>query len=409
MTNSEFILRLAEYAAQVPNVTTAQIKQYAEIVLKCLEKEQILLFPALGKLFAVKTDERITENPISHKRVLLPPRIEIVFESDTALSVEDCAETISTLNVEGTEEKNILLFFSTLVEVLFIDRYLKINGWGTFKLIEDRQQQATNPTISFHSEIEWQKRLNKPFEHFESIVLNDGVSFEEEEEKKEEEPAPSIPQENTPTNIEENNTTLSPHDEEVTNEVTDIATKEVEDIPAHRVSPISHVQENKKNKWCALLFAGIIGFGLGSICTWLFVNQKNTTSESIHKTTPQQEVYKNINSTSPAPNVQPIEQDSTTRTDTIVAPTPSEESKEKTAQINTPVKSEMPTDIVYVIVGELTKHTLQKGETMAKLAQKYYGNRFLWNYIARYNTQLKDPDNVPVGEVLKIPQLQPKK
>ncbi|MDY3913480.1 MAG: HU family DNA-binding protein [Phocaeicola sp.] len=405
MTNSEFILRLAEYAAQVPNVTTAQIKQYAEIVLKCLEKEQILLFPALGKLFAVKTDERITENPISHKRVLLPPRIEIVFESDTTLSVEDCAETISTLNVEGTEKKNILLFFSTLVEVLFIDRYLKINGWGTFKLIEDRQQQATNPTISFHSEIEWQKRLNKPFEHFESVVLNDGVSFEEE---KIEEPFPPITRESTPVSVEENETTSSTYEEESVNEAT--TTHQIEEIASSMATPIPITQENKKNKWCTLLLAGIIGFGLGAMCTWLFLSPRETTSKNTLRSTPQQEVRKNIKSTSPTPNVQPIEQDSTTTlTDTIVAPTPSEESKEGIVQIKTPVKSEMPTDIVYVIVGELTKHTLQKGETMAKLAQKYYGNRFLWNYIARYNTQLKDPDNVPVGEVLKIPQLQPKK
>lgn len=83
-----------------------------------------------------------------------------------------------------------------------------------------------------------------------------------------------------------------------------------------------------------------------------------------------------------------------------------------------PVKDEKPQTIKretladtmeYTITGTMDTYTLQNGESLVKVALKYYGNKKLWPYIVRHNRKvIKNPDNVPVGTVLQIPKLSPK-
>ena len=66
--------------------------------------------------------------------------------------------------------------------------------------------------------------------------------------------------------------------------------------------------------------------------------------------------------------------------------------------------------VTYTIVGTRATHQLQYGETLVKLACKYYGNKKLWPYIARYNKEaLADVDNIPVGTTIRIPELSEEK
>ena len=64
-------------------------------------------------------------------------------------------------------------------------------------------------------------------------------------------------------------------------------------------------------------------------------------------------------------------------------------------------------DGTHLIVGTLTQHTLKSGESLRKLAIKYYGSKDFTDYIILYN-QIKNPDVVPVGKVLEIPELRAK-
>lgn len=57
--------------------------------------------------------------------------------------------------------------------------------------------------------------------------------------------------------------------------------------------------------------------------------------------------------------------------------------------------------------GTLLEDTLEFGEYPIQMAEKYYGNAFFVKYINEYN-ELKDPSNVPIGTVLKIPRLKRK-
>ena len=74
------------------------------------------------------------------------------------------------------------------------------------------------------------------------------------------------------------------------------------------------------------------------------------------------------------------------------------------------VKRETLADTVeYIITGTMDTYTLQSGESLVKVALKYYGNKKLWLYIVRHNRKIiKNPDNVPVGTILQIPKLSPK-
>ena len=50
-------------------------------------------------------------------------------------------------------------------------------------------------------------------------------------------------------------------------------------------------------------------------------------------------------------------------------------------------------------------YTVQKGDTLSKISKQYYGDAGLYNRIFDANRdQLKDPDKIFPGQVLKIPR-----
>lgn len=58
------------------------------------------------------------------------------------------------------------------------------------------------------------------------------------------------------------------------------------------------------------------------------------------------------------------------------------------------------------IVEETTQqtYTVAKGDTLSKIAKKFYGNANAWRGIFEANTdQLSNPDLIKPGQVLKIP------
>lgn len=59
----------------------------------------------------------------------------------------------------------------------------------------------------------------------------------------------------------------------------------------------------------------------------------------------------------------------------------------------------------YQIVGTKQIYSLQQGETLRNIALKYYGSKNFVPYIVVYN-QIKNPDVIPVGQKLKLPELR---
>jgi hypothetical protein len=73
------------------------------------------------------------------------------------------------------------------------------------------------------------------------------------------------------------------------------------------------------------------------------------------------------------------------------------------AALNAPVR---PDNGNYKIVGTMATHTLQPGETLTRVALKYYGTKNLYPYIVEHNKgTIPNPNSVPIGTTLKIPEL----
>ena len=92
-------------------------------------------------------------------------------------------------------------FVSALVEIIqqgvADDRMVKVKGLGTFKIVDVGARESVNVntgervTIDSHSKLSFvpdntmKELVNRPFSQFETVILNDGVTFEDENENVE--------------------------------------------------------------------------------------------------------------------------------------------------------------------------------------------------------------------------------
>lgn len=60
----------------------------------------------------------------------------------------------------------------------------------------------------------------------------------------------------------------------------------------------------------------------------------------------------------------------------------------------------------YMIVGVRGTYTIKRGDGIIRLAKREYGDKSIAKYILRLN-DFSDPDNIPVGAVIKLPELAP--
>ncbi|MBR6539299.1 MAG: HU family DNA-binding protein, partial [Bacteroides sp.] len=109
------------------------------------------------------------------------------------ITIQELIEFISSN--QSTSKKEIEAFarefFKLIEDALQNERYVKIKGLGTFKLIEVDSRESINVNTGERFEIQGHNKItftpdttlkelvNKPFAHFESVVLNDGVFFDE--------------------------------------------------------------------------------------------------------------------------------------------------------------------------------------------------------------------------------------
>lgn len=120
------------------------------------------------------------------------------------ISIQDIATKLTEQN--GLSKKEAVNFankmFDLIRDALEKDKSVKVKGLGTFKIIDVDSRESVNVNtgervlikghnkITFTPDILMKELVNKPFSQFETIVLNDGVDFNEksEQEKVEETP-----------------------------------------------------------------------------------------------------------------------------------------------------------------------------------------------------------------------------
>ena len=313
----------------------------------------------------------------------------------------------------------VKLFFSLIEEGLAADRYVKIKGLGTFKLIDTR--------ITFSPDSAMKDLVNKPFSHFETVVLNDKTHFDDMPENElpisDVETDESVKDASDSTSENDSDeATLSEEVESVLEEVSDQSVEEENPVSAKAKEEQSFVQSESESverrstsstsiPWCMVASILLVGVIAGGFMVWSMFRTASTVKMS---------------SVEPKEPIAVIEHDSVASdTLTVDSAMVSEEEavanerrqdSAKVVAIN-PEREEEPKGglslsdaVTYAIVGTRATHQLQYGETLVKLARKYYGNKKLWPYIARYNKEaLADVDNIPVGTTIRIPELSEEK
>lgn len=313
----------------------------------------------------------------------------------------------------------VKLFFSLIEEGLAADRYVKIKGLGTFKLIDTR--------ITFSPDSAMKDLVNKPFSHFETVVLNDKTHFDDMPENElpisDVETDESVKDASDSTSENDSDeATLSEEVESVLEEVSDQSVEEENPVSAKAKEEQSFVQSESESverrsasstsiPWCMVASILLVGVIAGGFMVWSMFRTASTVKMS---------------SVEPKEPIAVIEHDSVA-SDTLTVDSAMVSKEEavanerrqdsaKVVAINPEREEELKGGlslsdaVTYAIVGTRATHQLQYGETLVKLARKYYGNKKLWPYIARYNKEaLADVDNIPVGTTIRIPELSEEK
>lgn len=375
------------------------------------------------------------------------------------LTIQDLTDLLAAKHsmTKKDAEAFVKEFFLLIEEALENDKCVKIKGLGTFKLIEvdsresvkvntgERFQIKGHTKVTFSPDTNLKDTINKPFTHFETVVLNDNTVLEdtpmEEGEIEEDETTEDtlvetkeviddliqpaiIEQEPEPTEEEAEQDTepiivqelleANPEPEEVpqVNIAVDTtihaAERFVEQEVAQSNITIDTTDKPKKDKSLTLFLITVIAVVL-LLCggTILFIYYPDLFSSSSKKETLDMPVV-----TQPA---QPQTQlsDTIAKKDTVAKVVPNipdsqpQPVAKKEAEISsTPVYSDSAT---YAITGTKTTHTIKEGESLTRVALKYYGTKALWPYIVKHNVGvINNPDNVPYGTTIKIPELTKK-
>ena len=105
------------------------------------------------------------------------------------LTIQEIAAVLTEKNGFSKRDANnfVSALFALIQEGLEIDQQVKVKGLGTFKLIdvEARESISGHAKVSFTPDAMMKELVNKPFSQFETVVLNDGVEFDDIKDEEE--------------------------------------------------------------------------------------------------------------------------------------------------------------------------------------------------------------------------------
>lgn len=358
-------------------------------------------------------------------------------------------------------EEFVKTFFAVIEEGLEQDKYVKIKGLGTFKLIGvesrgsidvntgERIEIQGHTKVSFTPDSALKELINRPFGHFETVILNENTVLEDtpiEKAGEDELEDVSIGQ-----NVADESDTISEIPSEPASPLIEsviatekVATEEDADEQQEEEGKISTTEETLKNsqqkedtyegvlqqtdikenkdnglKWFMIALACVLLACAGIV---FYLYYPDLQEESIPVSSEEEYTYPTVTMGLQQDSIQ---EDSLKRTeDTLRIPqsTTAEENPVSRQQVEKKVVPEEPQKVVkkttvksqpvnpdsvnYEIVGTETTYTVKEGETLTRISLRFYGTKALWPYIVKHNADvLKNPNNVTSGTTLKIPKL----
>lgn len=449
------------------------------------------------------------------------------------LTIQDLIDLLAAKQGISKKDAEVFVkeFFLLIEQALEKDKNVKIKGLGTFKLIDVDSRESVNintgerfqikghTKVSFSPDTSLRDTINKPFAHFETVVLNAGtvledtpVEMEGEEEDAvlddvaaddmatEEVVAEDVAADNPAVDIAVDEhiasaditTECSVNENVISQDATvetavSIADSPESDAPAQREHAarmeevyvadsqdvvLNAVEEEKaasafnaelkednnpapkEKSVLSYLIAAIVVVLLlcGGILVSLYypdfllsqstedenntllaaeqevqpeimyadsVGQKDSVQAAVKEVLPDTVVNKKTRSAEVAVPVSKKKQREVVSAEKVNKSTPktapstmSKAAPSTTAKTTSPTtpKATSPTtysdDVNYKIVGTKTNHTVKAGETLTRISLRYYGTKAMWPYIVKHNKGvIKNPDNVPYGTKIKIPEL----
>lgn len=313
---------------------------------------------------------------------------------DEKLTIENIAAILAAkLNIEQTDADAFVCSFLSLIEEgLKRDKYVKVKGLGTFKLIV---LPGNGSKVVFIPDASLRDNVNKPFSHFGPVELNDGVSFSDIDEISSSEGGDSTSHTDSEPDLIEEEQTVS------------VA---IEEKP---LSVFDNETEGKERKWlvswymlAAVLFVGVI---IGGGIMWGVFSDRNV--DPVDENVPllvEEEPLPVATGDTAVVSEDTIEVTDKKADDTLTVHKKVIDSIITAATDDADEIEYLSDEVVYKISGTLDTFTIKNGSTLSKVAYKYFRNKKLWPYIVMYNKDnIKDPNNVPIGTVLRIPKLVP--
>lgn len=300
--------------------------------------------------------------------------------------LQDLIDGLATAN-EGMKKKEaedfIRLYFDTIQQNLLNEKVVKVNGLGTFKLIEVEARNSVNVNtgeavvipehlkLSFIPESGFKEAINKPFSDFEPI-----------ETKPEKTKASQVQQPNIASEP-----IKQPNIQEMLEELTTIEHPMKPEAPRRPVRTI------------LLVVFGILF--IAGLTYWSIVSNQSAKKDITEKLE-LVEAY-NLEDTiglteEPALVENPALIDSMETTKTTATNTPKEKPQQSATTTDKPAaKRNIPATTV---VGS--------GDRLTLIAQQYYGHKVYWVYIYMENKEsISNPNNVPIGTTLRLPEKHP--
>ena len=371
------------------------------------------------------------------------------------LTIQDIAKVL--VEKSGLTQKEANKFatemFSIIQQRLEEDELVKIKGFGTFKIINVEARESvsvrtgervmidSHAKVTFTPDTVMKELVNKPFSQFETVVLNDGVEFDDVAEDNEEDVAPvedvispveelpvvemvqveeepqvvETPQIEEEPQVEEEPQIEEEPQVEETPMVTLAEDEPVEEEPVADEEPVE--EESSWKKWLLAVAVVLVLMGLSAYGGYYYAMRKMSAQKTETAEIKKDEV---------AIPEKPVESVAVAKDTVVAAPVEvaktevkAEEPAKKEETVKQEVKepAEEPDPYAakdervrlgaYRIVGTAEEVKVLPGQTFYSICRAHLGPD-MQCYVEVYNNLPKDP-KIKEGQVIKIPKLKPKK
>lgn len=410
---------LAKKAGVQKKVAESFSKAFFDSIVEALVAGETLKIKGLGTFKLVEVDDRESVNVSTGKRFVIPGYKKVAFTAEDKVlevlnerteKVEDLGHTDSTDNTEikeNVEEKVSVISAKDkeekpveIEELIQVPEPEKVETpqdafagidmlISTPESVEDIRQQYEEAKVKMETAVEEARKANAEKMRLEKLL-----------ERLEKNVEPEVVGHTDSTDYTD-------HDDEIVSEeksvesVESMSDKQEESVseedkrqeafnrvmteqPASQEPTPQKKEKSKKRLWLSLLIVLLVAI-LG-----VFIYLIHRNIEAVEKVHPVEKVEKPAKPAKPAKPVKPV------------APKVDKDSLAKVQKADSIKTEEVKKPEVAQQPERPKTHRIQRGESLTRISQKYYGTKDSVRAILRINT-FANPDNIPVGAVVKLP------